>query len=115
MPRVPNRLAGPVQLTNADATYFTAPASGGTPNGGGAIVRHIHVTNPSAGAVTFTLAIGTTATAANRLYDAFSIAAGGLLDVFCYYVLGPGETLHAFAGVTLTLDMTLDGDLIYVG
>lgn len=115
MPRVPTRFAGPVQLTNADATYFTAPASGGTPNGGGAILRHIHVINPSGAPVTFTLAIGTTATAANRIYDALSIAAGGLLDTFCYYVLGPGETLHAIAGTTLVLDMTLDGDLTFVG
>jgi|SRR6516164_820408 hypothetical protein len=114
MPRIPNRLVGPLQLAGADALLFTAPASGGTPNGGGAIVRHIHVENPTGGAVNLFLSIGAD-TAANRIYDTFAIAAGAILDVFCYYVLGPAETLRGHASAATSLGCTIDGDLIYVG
>lgn len=103
MPRIPVRMAGPAQVSNAAATKYTVPASRR------AIVRHIHVSNPSASAVTFTLSIGAD-TAGTRLFDAFSIGPGQVYDHFCYYVLAAAEIIQAFAGTNNILTLTIDGD-----
>src|SRR5215831_5214334 len=103
MAKIPKRLAGPALLTNAAATKYTVPATTKT------IVRHIHVENPTGAPVTFTLSIGADA-AATRLFDAFSIAAGAVLDHFCYYVLETTEIIQSFAGTTNVMTLTIDGD-----
>jgi hypothetical protein len=101
--RVAKRLNGPAQLTNAAVTRYTGPA-----NRRG-IIRHIHVSNPSGLAVLFTMSIGADA-AATRIFDAFSIAAGTVLDHYCYYIIEATEIVQAFAGTTLVLVLTIDGD-----
>lgn len=108
MARIAKRLYGPAQLTNAAATKYTVPALTKT------IVRHIHVENPSGSAVTFTLSIGADA-AATRLFDAYSIAAGSIIDHYCYYILEVAEIIQALAGTTLVLVITIDGDEIVLG
>lgn len=102
------RFNGPALVTNAAATKYTVPA------GAVAIVQHIHVQNPSGAAVTFTMSIGTDA-AGTRIYDAYSIAAGAVLDVFCKYVVSAAEIIQAFAGTTNVLTLTLDGQLLTAG
>lgn len=108
------RLAGPAQVSNAAATKYTVPASTVT------VVRHIHVQNPSASAVTFTMSIGADA-AGTRIYDAYSIpgAAAGqpasVLDIFCYYVLTATEVIQAFAGTNNVLTLTIDGQELTPG
>jgi len=101
--RIGKRFRGPSQLTNAAVTQYTVPANRRS------CVRHIHVSNPSAGAVTLTLSIGADA-AAVRIFDAFSIAANSVLDHFCKYDLEAAEIIQAFAGTTLILVITIDGD-----
>ena len=114
MARIPKRLHGPAQVSNAAATKYTTPASTKT------IVRHIRVQNPSGSPVTFTLSIGADA-AATRLFDAFSIPAAGpgidtnQIDHFCYYVLEAAEVIQAFAGTNNILVLTIDGDEIVLG
>ncbi|MGH7182117.1 MAG: hypothetical protein ACREJN_09085 [Nitrospiraceae bacterium] len=108
MPRTPLRFAGPGQLTNAAVTKYTVPAVTLS------IMRHIHVTNPSGAAVTFTMSIGADA-AGTRIFDGYSIAAGAILDHFCYYVLQPAEIVQALASVTTTLNLTIDGDQYTLG
>jgi len=114
MARVPKRLAGPAQVSNAAATKYTVPALTKT------ILRHIHVQNPSGSPVTFTMSIGADAAAA-RIIDAFSIpaAAAGVtasvVDWFCYYVLDVAEIIQAFSGTNNVLTLTLDGDEIVLG
>lgn len=108
MPKMPTRLAGPALLTNAAATKYTVPAATQT------ILRHIHVENPTGAAVTFTMSIGADA-AGTRIYDVFSIAAGAVLDVFCYYVLVAAEVVQAFAGTNNVMTLTLDGDVYTAG
>ena len=108
MARIPTRLAGPAQVSNAAATKYTVPALTKT------IVRHIHCQNPSGSAVTFTLSIGADA-AGVRLFDAYSIAAGALLDHYCYYILAAAEIVQAFAGTNNILTLTIDGDEIVLG
>src|SRR6266571_2912732 len=108
MARTPKRLAGPAQVSNGALTKYTVPALTKT------IIRHIHVQNPSASPVTFTLSIGADA-ASVRLFDAFSIAANTVLDHFCYYVADAAEIVQAFAGTNNILTLTIDGDEITLG
>lgn len=102
------RLTGPGLITNAAVTKYTVPASTVT------VVQHIHVSNPSASAVGFTLSIGADA-AATRLYDNFQIAAGGQLDVFCKYVLAAAEIVQALGSTTNILNLTIDGQELTPG
>jgi hypothetical protein len=101
--RIAKRMHGPAQVSNVAATKYTVPA-----NRRG-IVRHIHVSNPSGGAVTLTLSIGADA-AAVRIFDAFSIAANAVLDHFCYYVLEAAEIIAGLSGTNNVLVLTIDGD-----
>lgn len=101
--RIAKRMAGPAQVSNAAATKYTVAA-----NRRG-IIRHIHVQNPSGSAVTFTASIGADA-AGTRIFDGFSLAAGAVLDHFCYYVLEAAEIFQAFAGTNNILTLTIDGD-----
>jgi hypothetical protein len=108
MARIPKRLAGPAQVSNAAATKYTVPANTKT------VVRHIRIFNPSGSAVTFTLSIGADA-AGVRIFDAYSIAANSPHDHFCYYVLEETEVIQAFAGTNNVLVLTIDGDEIVLG
>ena len=108
MARIAKRLAGPAQVTNSAATKYTVPALTKT------IIRHIHIQNPSGSAVTFTLSIGTDG-ATTRLFDAYSIGAGTVLDHFCYYVVDAAEIVQALAGTNNILTLTIDGDEIVLG
>lgn len=104
MPRTPKRLAGPALVSNAAADKYTAPA-------GGAIVRHIHVANPTASPVDFTLSIGADA-AGTRVFDGHPIPADSELDHYCYYPLGNAEKIQAFAGTNNVAILTIGGDEI---
>lgn len=109
MAKTPKRMAGPAQVSNSAATKYTVPASTLT------ILRHIHVANPGSGsAATFTMSIGSDA-AATRIFDAISIAAGGEIDRFCYYVLAAAEVIQALSGTNNVLTLTLDGDEYTLG
>jgi len=108
MARIAKRLAGPALVTNAAATKYTVPALTKT------IIRHVHIQNPSAAIVTFTMSIGADA-AAVRLFDAYSIAAGAVLDHFCYYIVDAAEIVQALAGTNNILTLTIDGDEIVLG
>ena len=110
MARTPKRLVGPVALTVA--TLYTVPASTKT------IIRHIHLQNPSGGALTVTLSIGADA-AGTRLLAAYSIPAaaagvtGNVIDYFCYYVMDAAETL--VSSVSSAIVCTISGDEITLG
>lgn len=108
MARTPKRLAGPAQVSNAAATKYTVPSTTKT------IVRHIHVSNTSAGAVNFTMSIGTDATG-TRIFDAYPVAASTVLDHFCYYIVDAAEIIQAFGSVNNQLTLTIDGDEITLG
>lgn len=108
MARIPKRLHGPAQVSNAAATKYTVPSLTKT------IIRHVHISNPSASAVTFTLSIGADA-AAVRLYDALSIAANTVRDDYWYVVVDAAEIVQALAGTNNVLVLTIDGDEIVLG
>lgn len=108
MARIGTRFAGPLLLTNSTVTQFTVAALTK------AVIRHIHVQNPSVSAVTFTLSIGADA-AGVRLFDAYSIAAGTVLDHFCYYIVDAAQIMAAHAGTNNIMTITIDGDSIVLG
>lgn len=92
------QLCAPTAATGADQTLFTTPASTVT------ILRMVNVCNTTAGAVTFSLAVGgTTATAANCLNSGQSVPANSTVQVFGPIVLPASTAVHALgsvAGVT---------------
>lgn len=110
MARTPKRLVGPVALTIA--TLYAVPAVTKT------IIRHIHLQNPSGGALTVTLSIGADA-AGTRLLAAYSIPAaaagvtGNVIDYFCYYVMEAAEIL--VSSVASAIVATIDGDELTLG
>ena len=114
MARTPKRLAGPALVATGPATIYTVPASTKT------IIRQIHISNPTASPVTFTMSIGADA-AGTRLYSSFSIpaqAAGvtsNILDLWCYYVLEAAEIFQVAAGTNNVLTITVDGDELTLG
>jgi hypothetical protein len=97
------RFSGPAQVSNAAATKYTVPASTIS------ILRNIHISNPSGSAVTFTMSIGADA-AGTRVYDAYSIAANSVLDIFVLMTLNATEIIQALAGTNNILTLTLDGE-----
>lgn len=105
MARTPTRIHGPAQVSNSAATKYTVP--GATT----ALLRSIHVSNPSASAVDFTMSIGTDA-AGTRIYDGYPIAADSAKTFWCYHAVATGEILQAFAGTNNILTLTLNADLI---
>lgn len=107
MAKTAKRLYGPTALTAAAATKYTVPALTKT------VIRHVHVTNTSAGAVTFTMSIGTDA-AGTRLFDAYSIAAGAVLDWFGYAVIDAAEVIQALGSSTVPV-LTVWGDELTLG
>lgn len=110
MPKIPSRITGPAQVATGPATVYTVPASTR------AVIRHIHVYNPSASPVTFTMSIGADA-AGTRLYDAFSIPAAGVgvftnkLDDYGPYTLEAAQVIQVAAGTNNILVLTIDADL----
>lgn len=99
---VSKRFFGPAQLTNAAATKYTCPALTV------AVIRRMRVSNPTGGAVTFTLSIGADA-AGTRLYDGVSIPAGGALDIWGPFSLAATEIVQSFAGANTSLVLEIDG------
>lgn len=101
--RIGKRFHGPALVTNAAATKYTVPANRRS------CIRHIHVSNPTGLGVTFTMSIGADA-AGVRIFDAFLVPAGSVLDHFCKYDLEAAEILQALAGTTNVVTLTVDGD-----
>jgi hypothetical protein len=101
MAKTPDRLSGPAQLTGSAATVYDPPAAG-------AVMRMIHVSNPSGGAVDFTLSVGTDA-AGTRLFDGYSIPADSVRTFWVDVQLDDADIVQAFASSAATLVLTIGG------
>lgn len=108
MARTWKRLAGPILVVNSVNTKYTCPSLTKT------LIRHIHVSNNSGSAATFTMSIGADA-AGTRIFDAYSIAAGAVLDHFGIYVVDAAEIVQTNAGTTNVLNITIDGEELTLG
>jgi hypothetical protein len=103
------RLWGPVQIPSAGATAYTVPASTKT------IVRHIHISNTTAAAVTLSMSIGAIGTAALRVFDTKNIPAGETYDWYGYIVVDATETIQHSAGTNNILTSVGFGDELTLG
>lgn len=101
--KIGKRFFGPAQLANASAVLYTVPANRR------ACIRHVHLSNPTGGAVTYTFGIGADA-AGTRLFDAVSLAAGATIDWYCKEDLEAAEVLRGHASAAASIVATFDGD-----
>jgi len=114
MARIPKRLYGPALIATGPATVYTIPALTKT------IIRQLHISNPSASPVLFTLSVGADA-AGTRLFSSYSIpaAAAGVTnsvrDIFMYLIMDAAEILQLAAGTNNILNITITGDEIVLG
>jgi len=99
------RIVGPTQLSNSAGTLYTAPT------GIRAVIKRIHIVNPTSTAYTFTLSIGNDA-AGTELYKTQSIAAnGGYFDDYANYTLEPADVLQGYASAASKLTIVVNADL----
>lgn len=114
MARIPKRLFGPIQIATGPTTVYTVPALTKT------ILRQLHISNPSASPVTFTLSIGADGVT-TRLWSTYSIpaAAAGVTDsvrdIFLYIPMDVAEILTLSAGTNNILVIVGTGDEIILG
>ncbi len=97
------RLGGPVQLGTSTTTIVTAAT------GYADIIKQIIICNTDTIDRTVTLAIGSAATAANRLMSALPIGANDLMVFDTAIVLNPGETLQGLSDTADKVTVTAVG------
>ena len=97
------RLGGPVQLGTTTTTICTAAT------GYAEIIKQIIICNTDTIDRTVTLAIGSAATAANRLMSALPIGANDLMVFDTAIVLNAGETLQGLSDTAAKVTVTAVG------
>jgi hypothetical protein len=108
MARTATQFLAPAYLPSTTATQFT------TPTGPVSVIRHIHVQNNDSSARTFTLCQGADA-AANRMFDAYSVAANGTYDWYGYWVVPSNTIISGFASVASHVVCEVSGDTLAAG
>jgi hypothetical protein len=98
-----SRLGGPVQLGTTTTTICTAAT------GYDEIIKQLIICNTDTIDRTVTLAIGSAATAANRLMSALPIGANDLMVFDTAIVLNAGETLQGLSDTADKVTVTAVG------
>lgn len=101
--RTEARLGGPTQLGTTTTTIATVAASRVE------VLKQIIVTNTDTVDRTFSLSIGTAATAANRIISQLPIGANDIIVFDTALVLTAGETLQGLADVANVVNVTVIG------
>lgn len=101
-------LYGPAQVATGPTTVYTVPAARS------ALMRHIHLSNPSGSAVTFTMSIGADA-AGTRIFGALSIAANTVADYWGMWFMPTGTVVTVSAGTNNILVLTINGEETLLG
>lgn len=101
--RTESRLGGPTQLGTSTTTISTA-ASGHT-----YVIKQVVITNTDTVERTFTLSIGSAATAANRVIDTMPIGANDTIIWDTALVLAATETLEGLADTASKVNVTAIG------
>lgn len=101
------RIAGPAYIASTATNIYTPPASTIY-----TVIRHIHIANITAGAVTFTLCISTTGDASNgkNLFKGQSIAANSDFDRYFALRLDSTDFLVGLDGSGASLVITVSGE-----
>src|SRR6266851_1974916 len=109
---------GPVALTNTLTTNILNPAAAGagtgyTPTASYIILRHVHVVNKTAGAVTFSLWIGATGAnaAGTEWFNAQSVAANAVGDLYGQVRLDAADFLVGGASALTSLTFEAEGEV----
>src|SRR3990167_2436136 len=99
------KLAGPLALTTTYTTNVYVPASALVYD----VIRHIHIANKTASAVTFRLYLGATGAnaAGTELFYDKSVAANAVYDYYCAPKVTSADFLVGGAGTTLALTITI--------
>lgn len=102
------RIAGPLALTNTYTTNVYNNTSALIYD----VIRHIHVANKTAGAVTFRLYIGATGAnaAGTELFYDKSVAAYDVYDWYGALKLTSTDFLVGGASASTSLTITIEGD-----
>lgn len=101
--RTETRLGGPTQLGTTTTTIATVASSRVE------VIKQIIVTNTDTVDRTFSLAIGTAATAANRIISQLPIGANDVIVFDTALVLTAAETLQGLADVANVVNVTVIG------
>ena len=104
-------IAGPAYLSNSAANIYTPPASTIY-----TILRHIHIANVTAGAVTFSLYIGATGASAGgtQLFGSHSIPANSEFDYYCVRKMLSTDFLVGIASAATSLVIDVEGEQVVV-
>lgn len=103
------RIAGPAYLANAAADIYTPPNSAVY-----TVIRHIHIANVTAGALTFSLYVGATGGSAGgtQLFGTYAIAANSTVDYYCALRMGSTDFLTGVASAATSLVITVEGEYV---
>jgi hypothetical protein len=101
--RTESRLGGPIQLGTTTTTICTAAA------GRTEVIKQIIICNTDTADRTVTLAIGSAATAANRIMSALPIGANDIMVFDTALVLSATETLQGLADSASVVNVTAIG------
>ena len=101
------RIAGPAYLSNSAADIYTPPASTMY-----IVIRHIHIANVTAGAVTFTLYVGATggSSGGTELYKGVSIAANSYFNDYMMLTMKSTDFLSGLASAATSLTIVVEGE-----
>jgi hypothetical protein len=101
--RTESRLGGPIQLGTTTTTICTAAT------GYAEVIKQIIIANTDTVDRTVTLAIGSAATASNRIMSALPIGANDLIVWDTAIVLAAGETLQGLSDTASKVTVTVVG------
>ncbi len=109
MAGTPKRIAGPAYLANAAANIYTPPNAAVL-----VLIKHIHIANNTAGAVTFSLFVGATggSAAGTELFPAKSVAAHDTYDYYCSMLMASTDFLSGLASAATSLIITVEGEYV---
>lgn len=106
------RTVGPVALTTTLTTNVYNQGSALIYD----VIKHIHVTNKTASAATFSLWLGATGgnAAGTELFNAQSVPANTSFDYYCNLKMTSTDFLVGGAGTTTALTITVEGEQFVV-
>ena len=101
------RISGPAYLAAAAADIYAPPAATLF-----TVIRHIHIANITAGAVTFTLYVGATggSAAGTELAKAISIPANSAWDYYGNLKMLSTDFLSGLASAATSLTIMIEGE-----
>jgi hypothetical protein len=100
------RMTNPTQLGTSAVSVYTA-GSGIT-----AVVKQVLATNCTANSTTFSMHLvptGGTTTTSNQIFCLIPVPAYSTLAIDLAQVLNAGDSLHALAGTTSSINLTVSG------